>query len=51
VCDECEEGELKNRGYYKPVGVESSGELTVELRDEVLAKKWWDWTEKVLERF
>jgi hypothetical protein len=43
--------ELKNGGYYKPVGVESSGELTAEVRDQVLAKKLWDWTEKVLEGF
>jgi NAD(P)-dependent dehydrogenase (short-subunit alcohol dehydrogenase family) len=44
-------GELKNGGFYKPVGVESSEKLTAEGKDEALAKKLWDWTEKVLGEF
>jgi NAD(P)-dependent dehydrogenase (short-subunit alcohol dehydrogenase family) len=43
-----EKGALKNGGYYTPVGVDSTEKLTTEAKDEALAKRLWEWTEKVL---
>jgi len=39
---------LRNRGYYTPGGVDSTEKLTAEARDEDLAGRLWEWTEKVL---
>jgi NAD(P)-dependent dehydrogenase (short-subunit alcohol dehydrogenase family) len=46
-----EKGALRNGGYYTPGGVDSTEKLTVEARDEALAKRLWEWTEKVLVKF
>ena len=46
-----DKGELKNGGFYRPVGVECSGKLTSEGKSEDLARRLWDWTEDVLGKF
>lgn len=44
-------GELRNGGFYRPVGVDCTEKLTSEARDVELAKKLWEWTECVLEKY
>ncbi|KNG52449.1 short-chain dehydrogenase reductase family [Stemphylium lycopersici] len=44
-------GELKNGGFYKPGGIESTQVLTAEAKDEALARRLWEWTDKVLQKF
>jgi NAD(P)-dependent dehydrogenase (short-subunit alcohol dehydrogenase family) len=44
-------GQLRNGGFYKPVGVDFTDKATVETRDPELAGRLWDWTEKVLSKF
>jgi NAD(P)-dependent dehydrogenase (short-subunit alcohol dehydrogenase family) len=46
-----EKGVLRNGGYYTPGGVDSTEKLTAEARDEALAERLWEWTEKVLVKF
>jgi NAD(P)-dependent dehydrogenase (short-subunit alcohol dehydrogenase family) len=43
-----EKGALRNGGYYTPVGVDSTEKLKGEAKDEPLAGRLWEWTEKVL---
>jgi NAD(P)-dependent dehydrogenase (short-subunit alcohol dehydrogenase family) len=43
-----EKGALRNGGYYTPVGVDSTEKLKGEAKDEALAGRLWEWTEKVL---
>jgi NAD(P)-dependent dehydrogenase (short-subunit alcohol dehydrogenase family) len=47
--------ELRNGGFYRPVGrdcwVEKEKPMTKLSKDEDLAKRLWNWTEEVLERF
>lgn len=43
--------DLRNGGFYRPVGVDCWEKLTKEGKDEVLAKQLWEWTEGVLEKF
>lgn len=43
--------DLRNGGFYRPVGEDSSDKLTKEARDEELAKKLWEWTESTLTKF
>lgn len=43
--------ELCNWVFYKPVGANLTQKLTPFARDNELARKLWDWAEKVLTRF
>ncbi|CAO2655315.1 Nn.00g103790.m01.CDS01 [Neocucurbitaria sp. VM-36] len=43
--------ELRNGGFYRPVGLDQWETLTEEAKSEELAKKLWDWTEGVLNKF
>jgi NAD(P)-dependent dehydrogenase (short-subunit alcohol dehydrogenase family) len=43
--------ELKNGGFYRPIGWDAREEMTTEAKDEVLARRLWEWTEAVLEKF
>lgn len=45
------QGELRNGGFYRPVGVDQWETLTKEAKDEALAKKLWEWTEGALSKF
>jgi NAD(P)-dependent dehydrogenase (short-subunit alcohol dehydrogenase family) len=44
-----EQGKLENGAFYEPVGVE--GRTTKASRDQKLAAKLWEWTEKEIERW
>jgi NAD(P)-dependent dehydrogenase (short-subunit alcohol dehydrogenase family) len=44
-------GDLRNGGYYKPVGVDFTEKLAGEAGNVELAGRLWEWTEKVLEKF
>lgn len=44
-------GELRNGGFYRPIGWDAWEELTIEAKDEALAGRLWEWTEAVLEKF
>lgn len=43
--------DLQNGAYYMPVGVLSNGKLDKPAKDEVLAKKLYEWTEEVLAKY
>ena len=43
--------ELRNGGFYRPVGVDSTGDLKGEGANVELAVKLWEWTDRVLEKF
>ncbi|CAI6300896.1 unnamed protein product [Periconia digitata] len=43
--------ELRNGGFYVPVGYDGTEEMIRRGRDAELAAKLWDWTEGVLEKF
>lgn len=46
----CEKDKLRNGEYYEPVG--KVGDRTTKLsKDNALAKKLWDWTEKEIQPF
>ena len=44
-------GELRNGGFYRPVGVDWTEKATPEVRDIKLAEKLWEWTEKELVKY
>jgi NAD(P)-dependent dehydrogenase (short-subunit alcohol dehydrogenase family) len=44
-------GQLRNGGFYKPVGVDFTDKATAETRDAELAGRLWEWTEMVLSKF
>jgi NAD(P)-dependent dehydrogenase (short-subunit alcohol dehydrogenase family) len=44
-------GQLRNGGFYKPVGVDFTEKLVGEASNADLAGRLWEWTEKVLSKF
>lgn len=42
--------ELRNGGFYAPVGVDSTDELSATAKDGALAKRLWEWTEDILSK-
>ncbi|KAF1837795.1 NAD(P)-binding protein [Decorospora gaudefroyi] len=44
-------GELRNGGFYMPVGVNCTDQLTIEAKDGVLAERLWEWAGKVLSKY
>jgi NAD(P)-dependent dehydrogenase (short-subunit alcohol dehydrogenase family) len=43
--------ELRNGGFYRPVGVDDTADLQGEAKNVELAAKLWEWTEGVLRKF
>jgi NAD(P)-dependent dehydrogenase (short-subunit alcohol dehydrogenase family) len=43
-------GELRNGGFYRPVGYDATDDLKGEASNVELAKRLWEWTEGVLEK-
>ena len=43
--------ELRNGGFYYPVGVDKTEMLDAKARDGDLAKRLWEWTDGVLAKF
>jgi elongation factor P hydroxylase len=43
--------ELRNGGFYRPVGKDATGDLKFEGANVELAGKLWEWTEGVLTKF
>lgn len=43
--------DLRNGGFYRPVGVDSWENLTAEAKDAKLAGRLWEWTENVLSKY
>ncbi|KAK4867630.1 hypothetical protein LT330_001140 [Penicillium expansum] len=46
-----DKAEIRNGGYYEPVGKLENRKLDAAARDEVLAERLWDWTEEALKEF
>lgn len=46
-----DKAEIRNGGYYEPVGKLKDGKLDATARDEGLAERLWDWTEEALKGF
>jgi NAD(P)-dependent dehydrogenase (short-subunit alcohol dehydrogenase family) len=44
-------GELRNGGFYRPVGIDSTADLKGEGASVELAVKLWEWTDGVLDKF
>jgi NAD(P)-dependent dehydrogenase (short-subunit alcohol dehydrogenase family) len=44
-------GELRNGGFYRPVGRDATNDLKGEGANVELAAKLWEWTEEVLKKF
>lgn len=44
-------GELVQGGFYKPVGIDCTEQLASLAKDELLAKRLWDWTDDILAKF
>jgi NAD(P)-dependent dehydrogenase (short-subunit alcohol dehydrogenase family) len=44
-------GELRNGGFYRPVGRDATSALTAEGASVELAVKLWEWTEELLQKF
>jgi NAD(P)-dependent dehydrogenase (short-subunit alcohol dehydrogenase family) len=44
-------GQLRNGGFYKPVGVDFTEKMVGEAGNAELAGRLWEWTEKVLSKF
>lgn len=42
--------ELRNGGFYRPVGVDETANLVGKANDPELARKLWEWTEGVLKK-
>jgi hypothetical protein len=43
--------ELRNGGFYRPIGYDATDDLKGEAANMKLAEKLWDWTENVLDKF
>lgn len=43
--------ELVNGAFYMPVGVESNSMLDKTAKDEMLARRLWEWTDEVLAKY
>ncbi|KAJ5811244.1 Short-chain dehydrogenase/reductase SDR [Penicillium robsamsonii] len=46
-----DKAQIRNGGYYEPVGKLEDGKLDETAKDEALAERLWDWTEKALMGF
>ncbi|OQE42248.1 hypothetical protein PENCOP_c004G05531 [Penicillium coprophilum] len=46
-----DKAKIRNGGYYEPVGKLEDGKLDETAKDEALAERLWDWTEKALQGF
>ncbi|KAJ5214220.1 hypothetical protein N7449_001389 [Penicillium cf. viridicatum] len=46
-----DKAEIRNGGYYEPVGKLMDRKLDATAKDEVLAERLWDWTEEALKGF
>ncbi|KXG54054.1 Short-chain dehydrogenase/reductase SDR [Penicillium griseofulvum] len=46
-----DKAEIRNGGYYEPVGKLENGKLNETARDDNLAERLWDWTEEELKGF
>lgn len=46
-----DKAEIRNGGYYEPVGKLMDRKLDATARDGALAERLWDWTEEALKGF